>query len=54
MVMSERVVQGLEAFEADFVIVADGSNSHLRKALIPEAEERSYAGYVAIRGTVPE
>ncbi len=36
--------------EADFLVVADGPSSHLRKILVPGAE-RSYAGYVAFRGT---
>lgn len=40
--------------EADFLIVADGPSSRLRRMLIPQAAERKYAGYVAFRGTVPE
>ncbi|KAH8901181.1 FAD/NAD(P)-binding domain-containing protein [Thozetella sp. PMI_491] len=39
---------------ADFVVIADGASSTVRKALCPSAPERTYAGYVAFRGTVPE
>lgn len=39
---------------ADFVIIADGASSAMRKALSPSSTGRSYAGYVAFRGTVPE
>ncbi|KAF2096113.1 FAD/NAD(P)-binding domain-containing protein [Rhizodiscina lignyota] len=45
---------GSGSLEADFVIIADGPSSHLRKQLVPEAKVRTYAGYVAFRGTVPE
>ncbi|KAK0111215.1 hypothetical protein ONS95_001589 [Cadophora gregata] len=37
----------------DLVILADGANSGLRSTFFPELE-RAYAGYVALRGTVPE
>lgn len=46
--------EGKGSLEADFVVIADGPSSHLRKELLPEAKQRSYAGYVAFRGTVPE
>ena len=39
--------------KADMVIAADGSNSLIRRAVLPGVE-RPYAGYVAWRGTVPE
>ncbi|KAF2477662.1 FAD/NAD(P)-binding domain-containing protein [Lindgomyces ingoldianus] len=38
---------------ADFVVGADGPSSTLRSILQPNVE-RKYAGYVALRGTVPE
>ncbi|KAI5246925.1 FAD/NAD(P)-binding domain-containing protein [Aureobasidium subglaciale] len=38
---------------ADLVIAADGANSSVRKTLLTSVE-RTYAGYVALRGTVPE
>lgn len=38
---------------ADFVIGADGPSSTVRKLLQPDAQ-RTYAGYCALRGTVPE
>ena len=39
----------------DFLIVADGPSSHLRKLLLGDSTaKRTYAGYVAFRGTVPE
>jgi 2-polyprenyl-6-methoxyphenol hydroxylase-like FAD-dependent oxidoreductase len=39
--------------EADLVIGADGPSSTIRSILTPNVE-RKYAGYVALRGTVPE
>jgi 2-polyprenyl-6-methoxyphenol hydroxylase-like FAD-dependent oxidoreductase len=39
--------------EADLVIGADGPSSMIRSILTPGVE-RKYAGYVALRGTVPE
>lgn len=39
---------------ADLVIVADGASSTVRRLLSPSSPERTYAGYVAFRGTVPE
>ena len=39
--------------KADIVIVAVGSNSHVRRLLQPHLQHE-YAGYVAWRGTVPE
>jgi 2-polyprenyl-6-methoxyphenol hydroxylase-like FAD-dependent oxidoreductase len=40
--------------EADFVVIADGPSSEMRRQLKPESAKRTYAGYVAFRGTVPE
>lgn len=41
--------------QGDFLVVADGQSSHLRKLLLGEStSERTYAGYVAFRGTVSE
>jgi 2-polyprenyl-6-methoxyphenol hydroxylase-like FAD-dependent oxidoreductase len=39
--------------EADIVIAADGPSSTIRAMYLPEVK-RTYAGYVAWRGTVPE
>jgi 2-polyprenyl-6-methoxyphenol hydroxylase-like FAD-dependent oxidoreductase len=39
--------------EADLVVGADGPSSTIRSILTPNVE-RTYAGYVALRGTVPE
>ncbi|KAF2828110.1 FAD/NAD(P)-binding domain-containing protein [Ophiobolus disseminans] len=39
--------------DADLVIAADGPSSSIRKLYLPDIE-RTYAGYVAWRGTVPE
>jgi 2-polyprenyl-6-methoxyphenol hydroxylase-like FAD-dependent oxidoreductase len=41
------------SIEADLVIGADGPSSMIRSILTPNVE-RKYAGYVALRGTVPE
>lgn len=40
-------------FTADLVIAADGPSSTVRSILLPEVL-RTYAGYVAWRGTIPE
>ncbi|KAK5945690.1 hypothetical protein PMZ80_002897 [Knufia obscura] len=41
--------------QGDFLIVADGPSTHLRKLLLGNSTaQRTYAGYVAFRGTVPE
>jgi 2-polyprenyl-6-methoxyphenol hydroxylase-like FAD-dependent oxidoreductase len=37
----------------DLVIAADGASSSIRRSLLP-AVQRTYAGYVALRGTIPE
>lgn len=37
----------------DLVIAADGSNSLIRRMMMPEVQ-RPYAGYIAWRGTVPQ
>lgn len=42
-----------ESTEADLVIGADGASSYVQHLLLPEVQ-RTYAGYVAWRGTVPE
>ena len=39
---------------ADLLVAADGPSSSLRRLLLPTASHRTYAGYVAFRGTVPE
>jgi 2-polyprenyl-6-methoxyphenol hydroxylase-like FAD-dependent oxidoreductase len=45
---------GLRTTYADLVIIADGPSSSLRHKLVPNAPFRTYTGYVAFRGTVPE
>jgi 2-polyprenyl-6-methoxyphenol hydroxylase-like FAD-dependent oxidoreductase len=40
--------------KADLLIAADGPSSTLRQLLLPSAPRRTYAGYVAFRGTVLE
>ncbi|KAF2191581.1 FAD/NAD(P)-binding domain-containing protein [Zopfia rhizophila CBS 207.26] len=42
-----------ESLVADLVVGADGPSSTIRSVLQPDVE-RTYAGYVALRGTVPE
>jgi 2-polyprenyl-6-methoxyphenol hydroxylase-like FAD-dependent oxidoreductase len=42
-----------ETISADMVIVADGSNSGIRKLLLPDVR-REYMGYMCWRGTVRE
>ncbi|KAF2795096.1 monooxygenase [Melanomma pulvis-pyrius CBS 109.77] len=41
------------SIEVDFIIGADGPSSTVRSVLQPDVK-RTYAGYVALRGTVPE
>lgn len=44
-----------ESIQGDFLLVADGPSSRMRKMLLGESTaQRNYAGYVAFRGTVPE
>jgi 2-polyprenyl-6-methoxyphenol hydroxylase-like FAD-dependent oxidoreductase len=45
--------KGIAAISAGLVVVADGSNSSMRKLLMPDVQ-RKYAGYMCWRGTVPE
>jgi 2-polyprenyl-6-methoxyphenol hydroxylase-like FAD-dependent oxidoreductase len=40
--------------QADLLIAADGPSSTLRQLLLPSTSRRTYAGYVAFRGTVLE
>ncbi|KAF2714714.1 FAD/NAD(P)-binding domain-containing protein [Pleomassaria siparia CBS 279.74] len=42
-----------ESMQVDFVVGADGPSSTIRSILQPDVQ-RTYAGYVALRGTVPE
>lgn len=39
---------------ADFVVIAEGASTEIRAQLSPSSPRRTYAGYVAFRGTVPE
>lgn len=44
-----------ESIQGDFLVVADGPSSRMRKILLGESTaQRKYAGYVAFRGTVSE
>jgi 2-polyprenyl-6-methoxyphenol hydroxylase-like FAD-dependent oxidoreductase len=43
-----------QIYTADLVIIAEGASSNLRHKLWPQSPSRTYAGYVAFRGTVPE
>ncbi|KAK5111450.1 hypothetical protein LTR62_004902 [Meristemomyces frigidus] len=45
--------QGEQCATADMVIAADGASSTVRRLLQPDVQ-RTYVGYVAWRGTVPE
>lgn len=50
----EDLLRGVhDSLHADLVIAADGSNSIIRRMLLPEVQ-RPYAGYLAWRGTVRE
>ncbi len=54
LVTFEDTINGKSGFlHADLVIAADGSNSAVRRILLPELQ-RPYAGYVAWRGSVLE
>jgi 2-polyprenyl-6-methoxyphenol hydroxylase-like FAD-dependent oxidoreductase len=53
VLVSYRMAEGEGMMEADFVVGADGPNSTIRATLQPDVQ-RTYAGYVALRGTVPE
>jgi 2-polyprenyl-6-methoxyphenol hydroxylase-like FAD-dependent oxidoreductase len=46
-------MDGTGCIEANIVIGADGASSTVRRLLLPEVD-RTYAGYVAWRGTVKE
>ncbi|KAF2003125.1 FAD/NAD(P)-binding domain-containing protein [Amniculicola lignicola CBS 123094] len=49
----ERAYGEKGTLQADFVVAADGPSSTIRSILQPGVE-RTYSGYVALRGTVPE
>jgi 2-polyprenyl-6-methoxyphenol hydroxylase-like FAD-dependent oxidoreductase len=53
LVKYEKSDGQLGGMEADLVIGADGPSSTIR-SLLTTGVERTYAGYVALRGTVPE
>lgn len=54
VVVSFTTTDGKEgSMEADFVVGADGPSSTIRSILQPDVQ-RTYVGYVALRGTVPE
>jgi 2-polyprenyl-6-methoxyphenol hydroxylase-like FAD-dependent oxidoreductase len=40
--------------QADLLVAADGPSSSLRRLLLPSAPHRTYAGYVAFRGTAEQ
>lgn len=47
--------QEQSSISGDFLILADGPSSQMRKTLLGDlTAQRKYAGYVAFRGTVPE
>ncbi len=49
----ERPEDEKETLRGDLILAADGPSSTVRRIVCPEVQ-RSYAGYVAWRGTVPE
>jgi 2-polyprenyl-6-methoxyphenol hydroxylase-like FAD-dependent oxidoreductase len=53
VVVSYTTAHSEGTLEADFAVGADGPNSTVRDKLQPDVR-RTYAGYVALRGTVPE
>ncbi|KAH8885483.1 FAD/NAD(P)-binding domain-containing protein [Thozetella sp. PMI_491] len=55
----KNTLQGVDAetihtTQADFVVIADGQSSSMRKALCSGSPEQTYAGYIAFHGMVPE
>jgi 2-polyprenyl-6-methoxyphenol hydroxylase-like FAD-dependent oxidoreductase len=46
-------LDGVTPLECDLLVAADGANSRLRQALLPEVTPQ-YAGYIAWRGTLDE
>ena len=51
--LMKKASSGHKSLQADMVIAADGSTSHMRQLLQPQLKH-TYAGYVAWRGTVLE
>jgi 2-polyprenyl-6-methoxyphenol hydroxylase-like FAD-dependent oxidoreductase len=54
VVVAYKTAEGKEGeYSADLVVGADGPSSTIRNVLVPGVQ-RTYAGYCALRGTVPE
>jgi 2-polyprenyl-6-methoxyphenol hydroxylase-like FAD-dependent oxidoreductase len=51
--VDDLINRSTSSIDADIVIVADGTNSTMRRQLLPN-DVRKYAGYVTWRGVVPE